>query len=212
MGFLDKLFSAAKAVSEIEAVKEKTETVSHPSPAAKSAPAKNTAYTNVEPAKASVRYSDKFYDGEDVETEIEYSFMISEDFVWRRNNAAEIDALFVYAPNRSENEDKVDYNTTPYIFVSSGDDTVYMLVEEFKEKGTTEGLIEKYENRQALFKCKTDYYGQTMVLYGMDRGTIRENSGIALVYNKDIEGTPLEEKLIKILDEAAETYTEKVVN
>lgn len=210
MGFLDKLFSAAKAVSEIaseiEAVRDNSETVSSPPPAP------NAAYMNVEPAKPSVRYSDTFYDGEECETEVEYSFMISEDFLWRKNNAAEVDALFVYAPNGTENGDKVDFNNTPYIFVSGGDDSVYMLVEQFKETGTTDGLIEKYENRQLLFKCKTDYYGQIMVLYGMDRGTIWENSGIALVYNKAVEGTPLEEKLMKILDEAAETYTEKVVN
>ena len=211
MGFLDKLFNAAKIVSEItseiDPVSEKADAV----PAQRSDTDKKSEYMKVEPAKPSVCYSDTFYDGEEVETEVEYSFMISGDFVWRKNNAAEVDALFVYAPDGAENE-KVDFNNTPYIFVSGGDDTIYMLVEEFKEKGTVDGLIEKYENRQALFKCRTDYYGQVMVLYGMDRGTIWENSGIALVYNKSVEGTPLEEKLIKILDEAAETYTEKIVN
>ena len=202
MGFLDKLFNAVKFASEIGSDGDRTE----------AEPDRKAEYMDIEPAKASVRYSDTFYDGEDGETKIEYSFMLSGDFVWRRSSAAEVDALFVYAPNYSENEDKVDFNTTPYIFVSGGDDTVYTLVERFKEEGTTDGLIEKYENRQLLFKCRTDYYGQIMVLYGMDRGTIWENSGIALVYNKAVAGTPLEEKLVKILDEAAETYTEKAVN
>lgn len=202
MGFLDKLFNAVKSASEIGSDGDRTEAESD----------RKAEYMDIEPAKAAVRFSDTFYDGEDGETEIEYSFMLSGDFVWRRSSAAEVDALFVYAPNYSENEDKVDFNTTPYIFVSGGDDTVYTLVERFKEEGTTDGLIEKYENRQLLFKCRTDYYGQIMVLYGMDRGTIWENSGIALVYNKAVAGTPLEEKLVKILDEAAETYTEKAVN
>lgn len=209
MGFLDNVFKAVKKASKIAVeVKEISEENVGNSASVSPAPVvKSTAYEAVPPAKPSVCYSGTFHNDE----EIEYSFMISGDFVNVKSHAMEIDTAFIYEPEANGTNVKVDFNK-PYIFTSAGDETVYLLVEEFKETGTVDGLIEKYENRQILFKCKTDYYGQTMVLYGMDRGTIWENCGIALVYNKDIEGTPLEEKLIKILDEAAETYTENIIN
>ena len=212
MGFLDNVFKAVKKaseiVSEVEAASEKIKADSHTAaPAARSV---NSAYMNVTPAKPSVEVRETFFDDDN---EVEFTFMLSGDFVQFKSHAMEIDTAFTYEPdlNSSEMLGKPDLNK-PYIFTSMGDGAVYELVEKFKEKGTVNGLIQKFENSRLLFKCKTDYYGQVMVLYGMDRGTIWENCGIALGYNKAIVGTPLEEKLIKILDEAAETYTEKVVS
>ncbi len=210
MAFLDSIFKSIKKASKIAAeVKEISEENVDKSASVPPAPVtKSTAYEVVSPAKPSVCYSGTFHNNDE---EIEFSFMISGDFVNVKSHAMEIDTAFIYEPEANGTNVKADFNK-PYIFTSAGDETVYLLVEEFKETGTVDGLIEIYENRQILFKCKTDYYGETMVLYGMDRGDIWENCGIALVYNKDIEGTPLETKLIKILDEAAETYDENIIN
>ncbi len=215
MGFLDSIFKAVKKaseiVSEVEAIKERAE-VKTSAPAPQTAAVNPPDYAvNVKPAKPSVKFADSFFDedenGNSIETE--FGFMISGDFIEVKSHAAEIETLFIYAPD-SRPEDVSEATDKPYIFISAGDETVYQLVEEFKQKGNVDGLIKKCEGK-ALFKCKTDYYGSVMVFYGMDRGTIRDNSGICLVYNKNIVGTPLEAKLIAALDEAAETYTERII-
>lgn len=58
------------------------------------------------------------------------------------------------------------------------------------------------------FKTKLPYYGKLLYCYGFRDGTAREREAFGLTYNKDIEGTPLEKKLIAALDDAASTYTE----
>ena len=114
--------------------------------------------------------------------------------------------LSTYAP-----ED--EYGTegaVPYLAVQM-DDEVYCAVEEFKENGTFTGAMEITPlSGNFYFKGKMEYYGDIMYFYGMDRfGGSWENNGLCLVYPKGYAGTENEQKLMRVLDEAAESYREE---
>ena len=55
-----------------------------------------------------------------------------------------------------------------------------------------------------------EYYNDVMYLYGLDRcGGYWENSGLCIIYPKEYVGTENEIKLMEVLDEAAESYSEE---
>lgn len=141
----------------------------------------------------------------DKEYDVEYSFMISSDFVQMKSHAAEADLVLVYSPDDPEPEG-IDM---PYIFVSTGDGRVFELGEQFRETGKTEGFIQKLSGGKFRFKCLAEYYGDIIYLYGGDLGKTWENCGIAAVYPKALKGTPTEKLLMSALDCAAETYEER---
>ncbi|MDE7295616.1 MAG: hypothetical protein K2N72_14425 [Oscillospiraceae bacterium] len=141
----------------------------------------------------------------DKEYDVEYSFMISSDFVQMKSHAAEADLVLVYSPDDPEPEGI----NAPYIFVSTGDGRVFELGEQFRETGKTEGFIQKLSGGKFRFKCLAEYYGDVIYLYGGDIGKTWENCGIAMVYPKSLKGTPTEKILMSALDHAAETYEEK---
>ncbi len=141
----------------------------------------------------------------DKEYEVEYSFMISSDFVQVKSHAAEADLVLVYSPDDPEPEGF----DMPYIFVSTGDGRVFELGEQFRETGKTEGFIQKLSEGKFSFKCLADYYGDVIYLYGGDLGKTWESCGIGMVYPKEMKGTPTEKILHSALDHAAQTYEEK---
>ncbi|MCM1577375.1 MAG: hypothetical protein NC078_01075 [Ruminococcus sp.] len=155
------------------------------------------------------RVSETMWDTDgDKEYEIEYSFMISEDFVRVKSHAAEADLLLVYSPGVSEPWN-VSPESKPYVFVSTGDGRVFELGEQFREKGKTEGFIKKVNIGKFRFVCLAEYYGDLIYLYGGDLGETMESCGLAAVYPKSLKGTK-EEKIIKAaVDNAAATYSEK---
>ncbi|MDE6592341.1 MAG: hypothetical protein K2K57_04670 [Oscillospiraceae bacterium] len=141
----------------------------------------------------------------DKEYDVEYSFMISSDFVQMKSHAAEADLVLVYSPDNPEPEG-IDM---PYIFVSTGDGRVFELGEKFRETGKTEGFIQKLSEGKFRFKCLADYYGDIIYLYGGDLGKTWESCGIGVVYPKALKGTPTEKILHSALDYAVNTYEEK---
>ncbi len=155
-------------------------------------------------APSSHTVEDEMYEDEDVKYRI--SFQVNDVFKEAKSHAGEVDMLSTYAP-----ED--EYGTegaVPYLAVQM-DDEVYCAVEEFKENGTFTGAMEITPlSGNFYFKGKMEYYGDIMYFYGMDRfGGSWENNGLCLVYPKGYAGTENEQKLMRVLDEAAESYREE---
>ncbi|MCM1214588.1 MAG: hypothetical protein NC331_03665 [Lachnospiraceae bacterium] len=155
-------------------------------------------------APSSHTVEDEIY--EDETTVYHISFQVNDSFKEARSHAGEVEMLHTYAPD-------AEYGTEgscPYLAVQF-DDTVYMAVEEFKESGTFTGAMDLTAlSGKFYFKAKTEYYGDIMYFYGLDRcDGLWENNGLCMVYPKEYLGTENEKKLMQILDEAAESYREE---
>ncbi len=208
MGFFDslkKIINAAETVSKqlnsasasAAPAPKKTE------PAVSSVSAKKTPQNILDsgnvPAKQSVLIEDEYGDKK-------YTFRLSADFI-EFNSHCEMSPSYQYEPYSSEAYTEFLQNY-PNIFIGPHDD-VYYAVENGQPIGKE---YEKLDNKYFAFKTKLPYYGELLYCYGFRDGTAREREAFGLTYNKDIEGTPLEKKLIAALDEAASTYTETKIN
>lgn len=151
-----------------------------------------------------VVYGDETEDGDYISYRI--SFKVNDAFKEANSHAGEVEMLNTYAPESEYGRE----GTFPYLAIQF-DDTVYMAVEEFKEKGTFTGAMEITPlSGKFYFKAKVEYYGYIMYFYGLDRceGSW-ENNGLCMVYPKEYAGTENEIRLMQILDEAAESYQEE---
>ena len=130
---------------------------------------------------------------------------MNDSFKETNSHAGEVEMLHTYAPESEYGEE----GTYPYLSIQL-DDSVYMAVEEFKESGTFTGAMELTPlSGKFYFKAKMEYYGYIMYFYGLDRcDDVWENNGLCMVYPKTYVGTENEKKLMQILDEAAESYSE----
>lgn len=158
------------------------------------------------PAKSSLLREDFFYDGEEGMDKYVMRFMLSGDFV-AFNSHAEPEACHQYEP--FSDADFTGYDSRLPFFMLTDEDVVYEAVAAFKKNGTVGTECQEPVNRKMLFRAKIPYYDQVMVLYGFDKGNSYKNSGMCMVYHRDVEGTPLAQKLLAALDEAAATYTEE---
>ena len=134
------------------------------------------------------------------------SFRVNDAFKEATSHAGEVELLHTYAPQAEYGEE----GTLPYLAIQL-DDEVYNAVEEFKEKGTFTGAIDLTAlSGKFYFRAKMKYYKYIMYFYGMDRcGGFWENNGLCMVYPKEYAGTVNEKTLMRILDEAAESYQEE---
>lgn len=194
MGFFDSLKKISGAVAKElgEAAKDAAHSVSE---------YKNSTAAQT-PAKPSRLYEDEFGDRK-------YSFMISGDFI-EFNSHCEIMPAFQYEPDRNASgNDYTGYEEKlPHIGIGP-DDGIYDAVEEFEKSGTLpEGSYEKCDSEYFAFRCSFDAYGLKYYAYAFRSSTARELEMLSLDYHSDIAGTPLENKLKAILDEAASTYKE----
>lgn len=168
-------------------------------PAAPCAPVKKTSQDILDsgniPAKKSFLVEDEY-------GYIKYTFSLSGDFI-EFNSHCELNPSYQYEPysNRGFTGYLENY---PQIFIGPYDD-VYNAVETDEPVGEE---YEKLDNKYFAFRTKLSYFGQILYCYGFSHGTAREFEMFGLTYNKDVEGTPLEKKLMAALDEAASTYTE----
>lgn len=186
----------------------------------------NTAQASARPAatqvpsraKPSVKrsYETYMYDSEngDKEYKVLVSFMLSGDFVLSRTNAGEIEKLYLYDPDCSEEFTPYELNDPrPYIFISPDIDEVYCSVNDYLESGKVNNAVwvQPSEHPNMLFRAKFDYYGDIMVMYGYKRydGT---PCGLCLVYKKDLDGTELCGRLLTQLDEAAASCREEKIS
>ena len=143
--------------------------------------------------------------GED-DTVYRISFKVNDAFKEAKSHAGEIELINTYAPMEEYGRE----GSVPYLAIQL-DDEVYVAVEEFKERGTFTGAIEITAlSGKFYFKAKMEYYGYFMYFYGLDRcNGFWENNGLCMVYPKAYANTENERKLMKILDEAAESYREE---
>lgn len=219
MGLFDSLKkvinNADNLKSQFDNVKNKLDSVSQPNaqntvrPLQKTDPVSSGIKTPVnviesgnKPSKPSVLREHTFFDGD---SEIKMTFKLSGDFI-EFDSHADSEATYQYEPDSSA--DFTEYNENLPYFMLNFENAVYNTVKAYKKNGTAGTEFRKIENGKMLFRTKINYFGQVMVMYGFDRGNSWENNGLCMVYNHDVEGTPLEAKLIAALDEAAMTYTE----
>lgn len=167
-------------------------------------PANESSENNIVLAPSSHTAEDEVYGDNDSKYVI--SFQVNDAFKEAQSHAGEIEMLNTYAPND-------EYGTEgsyPYLAIQL-DDEVYNAVEEFKENGTFTGALEMTTlSKNFYFKAKMEYYGYMMYFYGMDRcDGFWKNNALCMVYPKSYVGTENEIKLMKVLDEAAESYEER---
>lgn len=161
---------------------------------------------NIVLASSSHTVEDVFYG--DGDSTYWVSFKVNDAFKETKSHAGEVDVLNTYAPEDEYGQE----GNFPYLAIQS-DDAVYSAVEEFKANGTVTGALDMTKlSGKFYFKAKINYYGYIMYFYGMDCcDGYWENSGLCMVYPKEYAGTENEMKLMKVLDEAAESYCEEMV-
>lgn len=190
MGFFSNLSKAAKNIGTTKSNKGNTEETII------LAPSSHTAEDEI--------YGDETESGDYIVYQI--SFQVNDSFRETQSHAGEVEMLHTYAPGSEYGEE----GSCPYLAMQV-DDSVYMAVEEFKEKGTVTGALELTPlSGKFYFKAKIDYYGDIMYFYGLDRcNGSWENSGLCMVYPKAYAGTENEARLMQVLDEAAASYREE---
>ncbi|MGN1404302.1 MAG: hypothetical protein ACI4XB_08275 [Ruminococcus sp.] len=158
------------------------------------------------PAKPSVKRSTCAYRDDD---KYVVTFQLSGDFV-EFNSHCELDPSYQYEPDC--NEEYTEYlEHHPEIFFGAPD-TVYDTIEAYRLNGTAGKDFTRLENGTFLFKARTEYFGDVLWMYAFSEQSAMEGDAVCLQYHPDIVGTPLEQKLIAALDEAAMTYTESKIN
>ncbi len=171
----------------------------------------NPAYDNPPAAKPPVEAKEIFYDEDD---EMEFSFMLSGDFVYFNSGAGEIDYAAAYAPdfNPETDDDPYEAGRPCFLVVSGAENEVYNMIENFKQgKEPTEAMLFLRVTdlgEKVYFKAKMKLRGQILYYYALDRGTIWKNNYIGMTYAPEIMGTALEKKLMVAVDEAVRTYKE----
>lgn len=223
MGFFDslkKIVNAAETVSKQLNTSTVSSSSNRTSTASSDANVKKTLQSVLDsgsiPAKPSVKRETATFGGEDANDEFNVSFMLSGDFI-EFDSHCELDPSFQYEPE--SNEDFTDYDERLPSIVIGPDVAPGSLVYDAAEKYLKEGAVcgrdfEKIDNGTFLFRTKFDYPRLGMLLYAyvFSDKTVWGHQMLGLQYNKDIEGTPLEKKLMAALDEAASTYTETKIN
>ncbi|MCH5203364.1 MAG: hypothetical protein J1F03_01385 [Oscillospiraceae bacterium] len=116
---------------------------------------------------------------------------------------SEIELLCTYAPNDEYGHE----GDIPYIAVQD-DDTVFCAIDEYKESGSFEGAKELCPlSGKFLFKAKCGYYKYMMYFYAFERESdLFSQAGLCLVYPADYLGTQDEARLMRVLDDAAESF------
>ncbi len=232
MGFFDSLKKAAKAVSDFtEAVNNATNgnqqttysstpKASAPAqpaaPAQKTMPAKSTKscffdYAD-EQSKPEKNYIGTMYDNDadDMEMELQYSFMISEDFNEISSGALEIDVAFLY---RADEFDFSGNYLNPHIALAGIGDRIIDDTIAKCEAGEAPDNVYSYlpitnMSKHIKYKAKLNIRNEVIYIYGMNRGTSGNNCYVAAYYATDAIGTQLEVKLMSAVDRIAQTYTE----
>lgn len=120
------------------------------------------------------------------------------------DSGAEPEMCHMYLGDEEENLDR------PIIYISC-EDFAYDAMEEFQESGSVNAPDFKPVSlgKMLFFARVKDYYDhQTMAYYAFEQGDDKDPRAISLTYCKDLIGTPLEKKLLTILEHTAETYKE----
>lgn len=191
MGLIDKIARTFKPAGPAENPARKTETFQAALPELVLAAASHVA--------EEVLYGEG-------DSEYRTSFRVNDAFKPAKSHAGEVEMVHTYAPSDEHGEE----GTYPYLAIQC-DDEVYTIAEEFKETGIIKGALEYTPlSGTFYFKATIRYYENLMYVYGMDCcGGYIENQGLCMVYPKALAGTESERTLMRVLDEAAESYREE---
>lgn len=212
-GELDKITDAVgKTVNTI--LNEQTNTRSPAQNTEQARPARrNTAAQSVTPAKPSRKVTAEFYDGENADITVEYSFMLSGDFVETESAACEVDYAAVYAPECTDDYAEYEFSNPVFVVMSAAENEIYDIIDRYKN-GAADSSCEitrvSLPNKRIYFKAKLAHRGEITYFYALDRGRIWNNCYIGVNYPPSAAGTPLEAKLTAAVDEAVATYTETI--
>lgn len=139
------------------------------------------------------------------------SFKLNDSFVHMESHAMEVPIIEVYAPGCDPEYDDIDEETLPSICIMC-DDTVYEACESFKQNGSiADAVFCESIKGKFMFRAKLPYYDDQLVyMYCFDMADgVWENTALCVIYPKEYENTNDENKLMAILDEAAESYRER---
>lgn len=154
------------------------------------------------PAKPSIRRKTLGYRNN---VQYEVSFLLSGDFI-EFNSHCELEPSYQYEPLNQAAYTGYQENY-PEIFFGVPD-AVYDAIEEYHKTGTVGKDFTLIENSVFLFKTRIECVGDVLWIYAFSAQSAMEENALCLQYHPDIVGTPLEQKLLAILDEAAKTYVE----
>lgn len=167
------------------------------------------------PPKASREIKETLYDNDNGKyVDIEYSFLLSGDFVDSYTNAGEIDYLAVYAPECEEEFCPYDIGSSAFIVSSAPENEIYDIIDKYKYSGTPDGVY-SFERVSGIspnvyFRACTLVRGLVLYFYAIDRGLSYTKNYIGVMYDPKLRNTPLEQKMMKEVDEAVESYKENV--
>lgn len=133
-----------------------------------------------------------------------YVYSVSRSFKPAKSHAAEVNMLSTYSPHDEYGSEE----DMPCIAVIVADE-VYEAVEAYQKRHTFNGArILKPQNGFFLFCAKMLYGEDLMYFYGFDDGEEGGfgKAGLCMMYSAQWEGTDTEQKLMCILDEAANSF------
>lgn len=161
------------------------------------------------PAKPSVLVNKDTVGGEKCKM-YKMSYMLSQDFI-EYDSKSELVPAYQYEPDSVPRggialiEKKENYPKLAFGPVAE----VYLGVERFLKRRAKFGKdFRASDNRNFLFSTKIDFKGRILYLYAFSNTTIWSHEMMGMIYNPDVQGTPLEKKLMAALDEVARTYQE----
>lgn len=204
MGLFDKIAKIVDLAEKVQSYVEETENGKAVGTAENAKAAQKAQVEDIILAASSHTVEDEAYG--DGDSRYRVTFQLNDAFKQAKSHAGEVEMLNTYAPEAEYGSE----GALPCVAIMS-DDSVYCAVEEFKEKGTIEGGTEvTVLSGKFYFKAKKEYYGDMMYFYGLDRcDGYWENQGLCIVYPKAYVGTENERKMMKVLDEAADSYREE---
>ena len=136
----------------------------------------------------------------------EIYFDLSGDFL-PFNSHSELDPSYQYEPDNPNDGTRLKEGL-PIIWFGSTNE-VYDAVEQYLKDGTVGRDCSNVQTEYFLFAATVDYYGDNLRIFAFREHTaFGLHFALGLQYPKEIEGTPLETKLLEIFNEAAETYDE----
>jgi len=134
----------------------------------------------------------------------EISYEIDDTFKQTKSHAAEVEALAVYAYGRDEWTEADE----PSVSILT-DDLILEAIEEYQETGTFKNAL-KFEPVEGmfLFKAVTEYFDQLLYFYAFE--TERDEDiwqlALCMFYSKEYADTENERILMRVLDEAADSF------
>lgn len=163
----------------------------------------------------SIQYESKtsIVDDRDNRHNIKQIFNISKDFRKIRSMAGEIESLFIYEPQTTDDLD--NHADTPYLFIGTDNNDFTLIIQKYLNTKTIpkDTTLFRVNNSIAIYKTTSYFPKSKSVCYYFKREY--EHSYLYQLgagYGRELEGTETEQIVLTALDELVSTYQEIVVN